>query len=135
MKRAPALHPNQFKVNEAWIAFQLNDETIHTVQDGSFDIVCLMDAASCYIFGNAFVPLGQGEPTQFDARRLLKSGWVHKKQYPKKLLLPKGQFKTTLPVEAKRQRISVMSVPERQLLPFIDEARQGFKEHVERETE
>ena len=78
MKRAPALHPDQFKVNEAWIAFQLNDEPIHTEQDGSFDVVCLMDAASCYIFGNAFVPLGQVEPTEFDAHRLLKSGWCIK---------------------------------------------------------
>ena len=135
MKRAPALHPDQFKVNEAWIAFQLNDEPIHTEQDGSFDVVCLMDAASCYIFGNAFVPLGQVEPTEFDAHRLLKSGWVHKKQFPKKLLLPKGQFKKTFPAAAKRQNISVVVVPERQLLVFIGEARQGFKEHVQRETE
>ncbi len=135
MKKLPPLHPNQFKVNEAWIAFQLNDQPIHTEQDGSFDIVCLMDAATCYILGNAFVPLGESEPSEFDAHRLLKDGWAHNKQFPQMLFLPKGQFKKTFPAVAKRQDISVISVTEKQLLVFIDEARQGFKKHIQRKTD
>lgn len=125
------LHPNQFKVNEAWLAFQLNDEPIETEQDGLFDVVCLMDAASCYIFGTAFVRAGESDPSQFDARRLLKAAWQHKKRYPSTLFLPKGQFQTTLPAEAKRQNISVVSVPESQLMVFIGEAREGFREHLQ----
>ena len=125
------LHPNQFQVNEAWIAFQLNDEPIQTEQDGLFDVICLMDAASCFIFGNAFVPTGESDPSEFDARRLLKAGWAHKKRFPATLFLPRGQFQTTLPAEAKRQKISVVSVPESQLLGFIGEARQGFSEHLQ----
>jgi len=131
MNKTPALHPNQFRVNEAWIAFRLTDEPIETEQDGLFEIIGLMDAASCFIFGTAFVPAGTSDPSEFDARRLLKAGWAHKKQYPSKLFLPKGQFQTTLPAEAKRQKISVVSVTERQLMPFIGEARQGFREHLE----
>ena len=126
------LRPNQFQVNEAWIAFQLNDEPIRTEQDGSFDVVCLMDAASCFILGNAFVPTGESEPSEFDARRFLKAGWAHKKQFPTTLFLPRGQFQSTLPAEAKRQNISVVSVPESQLMVFIGEARQGFREHLQR---
>lgn len=38
------LHPDQFHVNEAWIAFQLNDRPMHTEQDGDFDILAFMDA-------------------------------------------------------------------------------------------
>ena len=127
------LHPSQFQVNEAWIAFQLNDAPIQTEQDGSFNCVALMDAASCFILGNAFVPTGSPEPTQLDARRLLKTGWEHKKQFPATLFVPKGQFQTILPAEAKRRGISVVAVVENQLLAFIGEARQGFREHVQRD--
>ena len=126
----PKLHPNQFQVNEAWIAFQLNDEPIQTEQDGLFDVICLMDAASCFIFGTAFVPAGESDLSEFDARRLLKAGWMHKKQFPSTLFLTRGQLQTTLPTEAKRQKISVVSVPESQLMVFIGEARQGFREHI-----
>ena len=124
------LHPSQFQVNEAWIAFQLNDEPIRTQQDGSFNCVALMDAASCFILGSEFVPIDELEPSQLDARRLLKEGWKHKKQLPATLFVPRGQFETALPAEAKRQGISVVSVLESELLVFIGEARHGFRQHV-----
>ena len=47
------LHPNQFQVNEAWIAFKLNDEPIHAELDGDFSFLALMDAASCFILSSA----------------------------------------------------------------------------------
>jgi hypothetical protein len=83
------LHPNQFQVNEAWIAFQLNDEPIHTEQDGSFNCVALMDAASCLILGSELVPLDESEPSQSNARRLLKEGW---KQCPARRGEESGHF-------------------------------------------
>jgi hypothetical protein len=43
------LHANQFQVNEAWIAFKLNEGAIHTENDGDFNFLALMDAASCFI--------------------------------------------------------------------------------------
>lgn len=125
------LHPNQFQVNEAWIAFQLNDEPIRTEQDGSFNCISLMDAASCFIFGTELVPVGELEPSQLQIRRLLKAGWAHKKKLPVTLFVPTGQFQDVIPTEAKRQGISVVPVPETQLLVFIGEARQGYKEHVQ----
>lgn len=125
------LHPSQFQVNEAWIAFQLNDEPIRTEQDGSFNCVALMDAASCFILGSKLVPIEESELSQLDARRLLKEGWKHKKQLPTTLFVPKGQFQTILPDEAKRQGISVVSLLESELLIFIGEARDGFREHVQ----
>jgi hypothetical protein len=47
------LHPNQFQVNEAWIVFKLNDEPLHTVRDGDFDFIALMDAASGFIVSSS----------------------------------------------------------------------------------
>lgn len=125
------LHPNQFQVNEAWIAFQLNDEPIRTEQDGSFNCIGLMDAASCFIFGTELVPVNELEPSQLQIRRLLKAGWAHKKRLPVTLFVPKGQFQDVMPTEAKRQGISVVPVPETQLLVFIGDARQGYREHVQ----
>ena len=105
------LHPNQFQVNQAWIAFQLNDEPVETEQDGLFDVICLMDAASCFIFGTAFVRAGESDPSEFDARRLLKAGWVHKKQFPTTLFLPRGQCQQhCLPKRNSRRSRSYLSL-------------------------
>lgn len=125
------LHPSQFQVNEAWIAFQLNDAPIRTAQDGAFNCISLMDAASCYIFGMILVPTEKLEPSKLEVRRLLKKAWGLKKQYPNTLFVPSGRFQTILPAEAIRQHISVVPVRESELLVFIGEARQGFREHAE----
>ena len=85
------LHPNQFQVNEAWIAFKLNDEPIHTEQDRDFDFIALMDAASCFILSSVPVPTKLAQPTQMESRRLLKQGHAHKKQWPKTLFVPAEQ--------------------------------------------
>ena len=122
------LHPNQFQVNEAWIAFWLNDEPIHTAQDGSFNCICLMDAASCYILGNAMTRTGQAQPSQLEAERLLKAGWQHKKEMPKTLFVPEGQFEDELTEAAENAKIDVVPVAEDELLVFIGDARKGFEE-------
>ena len=122
------LHPNQFQVNEAWIAFKLNDVPIVTESDGDFNLVALMDAASCFIVSSALVSLSVAEPSQMEARRLLKEGQAHKQQLPKTLFVPDDQPTKLLTVEAERQGITVVRVPEDQLLPFVGEAREGFKE-------
>jgi hypothetical protein len=122
------LHPNQFQVNEAWIAFKLNDAPIVTESDGDFNLVALMDAASCFIVSSALVSLSVAEPSQMEARRLLKEGQAHKQQLPKTLFVPDDQPAKLLTVEAERQGITVVRVPEDQLLLFVGEAREGFKE-------
>lgn len=124
------LHPNQFHVNEAWIAFQLNDLPVVTLRDGSFNCVCLMDAASCYIMGHISVPSDQSEPSALEAKRLLGLGWAHKKAYPIKLIVPAGSYQTDLAAEANRHSIAFIPVPASHLLPFTTEAREGFREFL-----
>ena len=123
------LHPNQFQVNEGWIAFKLNDAPIYTAEEGSFDCVCLMDAGSCFILGNTVVPVHESEPSILEVRQLLETGWAHKEQLPTTLFVPTGQFEKNLPAEAERQGIIVVRVKESELMPFIREARQAFKQH------
>ena len=123
------LHPNQFQVNEAWLVFKLNEMPIRTELEGDFNCIALMDAASCFILGNTFSPAGEAEPSETAVRRLIKEAKAHKGQLPKTLFIPNGQFDSVLRVEAERQGIAVVRVPEDQLLVFIGEARESFKEH------
>lgn len=122
------LHSNQFTVNEAWIAFRLNDAPIQTEADGAFNCLALMDAASCFILGSEFIPANANESSQLEVRRLLKKGQRHKQQLPQTLFVAREQRSDSIAREAKRQGISVVQVPESELLIFIGGARDGFRE-------
>ena len=126
--KKPMLQPNQFQINEAWIAFQLNDAPIRTMTDGDFNCVVLMDAASCFILASALVPISEAGPSKLEARRLLKEANARNQQLPKTLFVPRGQPMSGLALEAEHQEIDVVPVTEDELLPFIGEARQGFRE-------
>lgn len=123
------LHPTQFEINEAWVAFMLNETPICTELQGDFDCIALMDAASGFILGNAFVPSGAAEPSTIEVRKLLAEAKAHRQELPRTLFIPSGQLDHILPAEAARQGIAVVRVPEDQLLVFIGEARASFKEH------
>jgi hypothetical protein len=123
------LHPNQFEVNEAWLVFKLNTLPIRTELEGDFNCIALMDAASCFILGSTLAPVGAAEPSKIEVRRLLREAKAHKQQLPRTLFVPSGQFEKLLPEEAARQGIAVVRVPEGELLVFIGEARESFKEH------
>ena len=122
------MHPSQFQVNEAWIAFKLNDTPILTESDGDFNFIALMDAASCFILSSAPVSVSAAGPSKMEVKRLLKQGQDHKQQLPKTLFIPNDQPASFLTSEAERQGITVVRIPEDQLLPFIGEAREGFTE-------
>ena len=128
------LHPNQFEVNETWVAFQLNETPIQAARDGLFNCVCLMDAASCFILGSAFVPVDESEPSRVEVQRLLRTAWDQKQEFPSRLFIPVAQFQTNLPEESERQGIEVVRLPEGQLQPFIREARQSFKNYIAAQT-
>jgi hypothetical protein len=121
------LHPNQFTVNEAWIAFQINDQPIQTERDGSFNCVALMDAASCFILGTEFVSAEASDAPQLVVRRLLKKAKSHKNQLPKTLFIAREDSAVSIEHEAQRQKIQVVRVPQSELLVFTGEAREGFR--------
>jgi len=129
------LHPSQFQPDEAWIAFLLNDLPVLTKEEGSFNVFALMDAASCFIFGAEFVAVERAEPSLAEVRRLFKSAKKQTATRPSTLFLPRGQFETFFPREAERLGISVVRVEDRELLPFVGEARNGFSEHFGSEGE
>jgi len=124
------LHPNQFQVNEAWIAFQLNETPIRTEQDGSFNCICLMDAASCFLLGAELIPTSAVEPSQTQARQLLTTARAKKGEFPQTLFMPTGRFPGIMKAAAERLGMAVITAPEDQLLVFIGDAREGYREHM-----
>ena len=82
------LHPRTFQVNEAWIVFKLNGVPVTTGEDGDFNAIALMDAASCFLLGAEFVPAASSGLSEVEAKRLLNSGKARKQELPKTLYVP-----------------------------------------------
>ena len=108
--------------------FKLNDAPIPTAADGDFNLIALMDAASCFILGTVTISTDEAELAIFDAEQLLKNGKAHKQVLPSKLLIPKHLPVGVLAKEAESQGIAVVYVSEKQLLLFIEDPREHFKE-------
>jgi hypothetical protein len=123
------LQPNQFQVNEAWIAFKLNDSPIRTDLDGDFNVIALMDAASCFILGSSTISASALEPSSTEAGLLLREGQEHKQELPRTLFIPSDQPADFLAAEAERRGITVVRVARDQLVMFIGEAKASFREH------
>lgn len=123
-------HPRTFQVNEAWIVFKLNEVPVTTEEDGGFNVIALMHAASCFILGTEFVSVASAELSEMEAKRLLNSGKARKQQLPKTRYVPENLIADVLCTEAERNGIAVIRTPEEQLLVFIGEAREGFKAHI-----
>jgi len=124
------LEPSQFNVNEAWIVFLLNDAPISTEADGDFNVVCLMDAASCYILGNEFIPAHLTDVPEFTAKRLIKAGRSHAQVLPQKLFLSSELGSNQFVIFAEKTHVEVFQVSEEELSPFTTEARDGFQEYI-----
>lgn len=123
------LHPNQFEINEAWVAFRLSDSPIRTDRDGDFECFALMDAASCYMLALELVPTDDSEPIEEEVSRLLDRGRSHKQQFPKALLVPHGlRIADALACAVERHSIPLVTVPGNELLIFIGEAQADFRD-------
>ena len=123
-------HPSQFRVNQTWIVFQLNEAPVITDRDGDFNIITLMDAASCFILGACNIRSSASELSHVEAKTLLKAGFDHKKQYPEEIIIPSHMVADVLILEAQSNGIKAKREVEQALGVFIDEAREGFREHM-----
>ena len=81
------LSPDQFRVNEAWIAIRANDSFLF-VKDEPYDVYVLMDAASAYVFGPVLARVVDESPDEKDVENLFKKAWMAKRQWPLKIIIP-----------------------------------------------
>lgn len=126
------LHPKNYHVNETWIVFKLNDAPIHTEEDGDFNYLVLMDAASCFIVSSAMIPASEAEPSLMESKRMLKQGKAHRNELPREFIIPNEQRADLLASEARRQGITIVRLPEAQLRMYTGEAREAFRKKFDR---
>lgn len=124
--------PSQFQVNQTWVVFQINAVPIYTEQDGDFNVIVLMDAASCFILSMKMVPVDIAEPSAAEWKELFKQAYSHKQKWPQSMLLPNDQPAELFAKETARHGITLIRVPEEQLQDLIGETREIFNEQFGR---
>ena len=120
------LTPDQFKVNEVWIAVKINKTNLF-VKDGPYDIYVLMDAASSYVFGHVFSKGVDKAPLERAVEILFRKAWDAKSQWSKKLIVPE-EFpeENVFRIEAEKNGISFETVPISELAPIVEPLKQLF---------
>ncbi len=81
------LMPDQFRVNEAWIAVRINEEFLF-VGDEPYDIYVLMDAASAYVLGHVLSKVVDEAPQEKDIEDLFQTAWASKNEWAERLIVP-----------------------------------------------
>jgi hypothetical protein len=115
-------------VNEAWILFWLTDSPIHTEKDGDFNIVALIDVASCYILGNDIVTETDG--LQPHIKSLLKQAHDQVHCLPQQLIVQDNMVSPQLEQEMETLKLTMESATRGQIWPIVGEAVQAFKQYL-----
>ena len=119
--------PDDFRVNEAWIAFRANEEFLF-VKDEPYDFYVLVDAASTYIFGHAVSRVIDEKPSREEVEALFKSAWAAKKEWAKRLIVTEDSPAEKVFIkEAKKQGLIVENIPLSELEPIVGELKESFR--------
>jgi hypothetical protein len=129
---AVMLEQSQFDVNDAWVVFRLNSVPMSTEVDGDFNLLCMMDVASCYIFGNELVPVQSWDVSESAVARLIESGKSQVQSLPHRFLLSSEFELERFAAMAGQLGVEVQWVTDEELLPLVSETREIFRESFER---
>lgn len=124
------LEPNQFHPNDAWIVFRLNDAPISTTDDGDFNVLCLMDAASCYILGNEFVPVQGSVAPEDTAKRLIQTAQSRVGCMAARFYISAELESGHLAAVVQASGAECILASEDELSAFTSEAKEGFLAHM-----
>ncbi len=124
------LHPSQFSLNEVWILFRLNDSPVCTEENGDFHVVCLMDAASCYILGTELFSVESASVPGAVAAKLMETALNQSNEFPGQIYISSTLSAEDAQLVFTELAITVSVIPDNELSPFLSEAREGFLEHV-----
>ncbi len=118
--------PDQFNVNEAWIAVRINEEFI-LVQDEPYDIYVLMDAASCYVLGHVLSRVVDEAPQEKDVSDLFQAAFRAKNQWANILILTgNSPSDDVFRRQAEQEGLSVKTVDPSDLGPILDPLKELF---------
>ena len=118
--------PDQFEVNDAWIAVRINEEFLFVKED-PYDMFVLMDAASAYVLGFVFSKVVDEVPTVKDVEDLFKTAWGAKRHWAKKLIVTDDSVASKVFIqEAEKNGIPFDIVSTSDLSPIIDPLKESF---------
>lgn len=120
------IRPDQFRVNEAWIAVRINEEFLF-VQDEPYDIYLLMDTASCYIFGHILSHVVDEAPREKDVKELFQTAFRAKNQFADILILTgNSPADDVFRKEAEQNGLSVKIINESELELILGPLKETF---------
>jgi len=120
------LTPDQFHVNEVWIAVRVNEGFLF-VKDEPYDIYVLMDAASAYVFGHVLSRVVDEAPHEKDVEALFIKAWGAKNQWAEKLIITENSIaEDVFRTQAEKNGLSVEIVPLSDLEPIVGPLKELF---------
>ena len=120
------LTPDQFDVNEAWIAIRVNEEFIF-VKNDPHDIFFLIDAASAFVLGFVFSSVVDESPNEQDVENLFNEAWKTKQEWPGKLIVADDSIANDVFIkQAQRNGFEFDTVPASSLMPIVGELKETF---------
>jgi hypothetical protein len=120
------LTPDQFCVNEVWIALRANEASLF-IKDEPYDIYVLMDAASAYVLGYVLSRVIDEAPHEKDVEALFKKTWGAKNEWAEKLIVTENSIaEDVFRTQAEKNGLSVKIVPLSDLEPIIGPLKELF---------
>lgn len=118
--------PEQFRVNEAWIAVKINEGFIF-VENEPYDIYVLLDAASCYVFGHVMSKVVNEIPQEKDVEELFIVAFQAKQQWAETLITVEGSPSNSLFKKlAEQEGLSVKTISAVELGPILGPLKASF---------
>jgi len=118
--------PDQFRVNEAWIAVRINEEFLF-VQDEPYDIYVLMDAASCYVLGHVLSHVVDEAPQEKDVKELFQTAFQAKNQWADILILTgNSPADDVFKKQGEQKGLSIKTVNPSDLEPILGPLKESF---------
>jgi hypothetical protein len=126
------MQPKDFRVNQTWLAYRINRAPLN-VGGQEINLYVLQDAASMFLFGNAFAPAGSDWPPAREVEKLLDSAYAKKDEWPSELVLPGNpEPENSFAMAARNRGINVRNVPESQLSFYIKDTQEAYEEFLTR---
>lgn len=120
------LTPDQFRVNEVWIAIRVNESFLF-VKDEPYDIYVLIDAASAYVLGHVLSRVVDEAPHESDLEALLREAWGTKGQWAEKLIIQEDSLaKNVFKRQAEKNGLAFDTVPVSDLSPIVGPLKESF---------
>lgn len=131
MTRGVGMYPDQFEINEAWVAFKMFDEPLTLKEGGSVEGVGLMDVGSTCVLNYQLRPVGT-DFSEVEARGFLRNLKVQAAvRPPRKLFISSDVKASGLQAEAAKLGIQVIDAEVVALQGIVGPLKEQFSDRFE----